>query len=100
MEEQAVASAADDLSQCFGLSARILTSKRLVRHAVAAEVDHCGLEPSQLTKKVQRLHRPPGHQLELVAVATALQLGVNSAGLLAKRLLVGAKRIGCQEQDR
>src|SRR5215208_5113953 len=70
-----------------------------VRCAVAAEVDHRRLELAELAEQIERLGRPPGHELEAVPEAAALQLHLDRARLSVEGAWIGPARIGGQEQD-
>ena len=52
--------------------------------AVSAEVNDGGLQLAQFAQQIKRLGRPPGHEVEPVPVAGALQLDVDRARLLVR----------------
>jgi hypothetical protein len=67
--------------------------------AVSAEVNNSGPQLAQLAQQVERLGRPPGHEVEPIPIASALQLDVDRARLLVERQAAGVARVGRQEQD-
>jgi hypothetical protein len=63
-------------------------------------MDHRRLELAQLAEQIERLGRPPGHELEAIPVPAMFELCLDRPRLLVEGKSVGSKRIGSQEQDR
>jgi hypothetical protein len=78
---------------------RALVAGRMLR-AVTAEMHHRRLELAELAEQIERLHRPPGHELEAIPVPAALELRLDRARLSVERTRIGAEWICGQEQYR
>ncbi|HWO17940.1 MAG TPA: hypothetical protein VNO30_04165 [Kofleriaceae bacterium] len=70
--------------------------EQAVLSAVTAEVNHRRLELTQPADQIQRLHRPPGHELEAIPEAAALQLRLDRPHFSVDGPQIGSARVGGQ----
>jgi hypothetical protein len=67
--------------------------------AMPAEMDHGGLELAYFAQQIERLRRPPGHEIEPIAIAATPELCVDRARLAVQREARGSAGIRRKEQD-
>ena len=69
------------------------------RRTMAAEMDHGRLALTQLTQQIERLRCPSSDEVEPIAIAAALQLGMDRAHLAIEQQRRGPGWARRQEQD-
>jgi len=66
---------------------------------MSAEVHDCGFQITQLAKQIERLGRPPSHEVEPIPAAATLQFDMDRVRLLVERKPTRSGWVGRQEQD-
>jgi hypothetical protein len=69
------------------------------RLTVSAKVHDRRSQSAQLSKQIEWFDGPAGDELELIPIATALELHVDRVRLLVEGKAVGSHGVGSQEQD-